>query len=87
MGDSVAVLHRDRNDSNVVGLRMSVPKLDGTPGRNDGLYLNFPGYGEEGEELVRAAQSQEMHGRLDALKNEYDSENRFRVDQNIEPTT
>lgn len=52
-----------------------------------GLYLNFAGFGEEGEELLQAAHGEEIYERLVALKDEYDPENRFRMNQNIEPTT
>lgn len=52
-----------------------------------GLYLNFAGFGEEGEELLQAAHGEEIYERLVALKDEYDPENRFRLNQNIEPTT
>ena len=52
-----------------------------------GLYLNFAGLGEEGEELVRAGHGEEIHERLARLKSEYDPENRFRLNQNIQPTT
>lgn len=50
-----------------------------------GVYLNFPGLGEEGEALVRAAYGTNYE-RLVALKNKYDPENLFRVNQNIKPT-
>lgn len=50
------------------------------------LYLNFPGFGEEGEELVRSAAGQENFDRLVALKEEYDAGNLFRLNQNITPT-
>ena len=50
-----------------------------------GLYLNFPGMGEEGEELVRAAYG-EGYRRLVELKNRWDPDNLFRMNQNIEPT-
>lgn len=52
-----------------------------------GLYLNFAGLGEEGEELMRAGHGEEIHERLARLKAEYDPENRFRLNQNIHPTT
>ncbi len=49
-----------------------------------GLYLNFPGFGEEGEELVRAAYGKNYE-RLVTLKNKYDPNNLFRMNQNIRP--
>ncbi|WP_458185583.1 FAD-binding protein [Haladaptatus sp. NG-WS-4] len=50
------------------------------------LYLNFPGFNEEGEELVRAATGEDNHERLVALKDKYDPTNRFRTNQNVTPT-
>ncbi len=49
------------------------------------IYLNFPGFLEEGERLLRGAYG-ENYERLVALKNEYDPTNLFRVNQNIKPT-
>jgi len=51
-----------------------------------GLYLNFPGLGEEGERLVRSAVGNANYERLVALKNKYDPTNLFRVNLNIKPT-
>lgn len=51
-----------------------------------GLYLNFPGMGEEGDELVQAAYG-ENYKRLAMLKSRYDPENLFRINQNIKPTS
>jgi FAD/FMN-containing dehydrogenase len=51
-----------------------------------GLYLNFPGFLEEGQGLMRDAYG-ENYERLVALKNEYDPANLFRLNQNIAPTT
>lgn len=51
------------------------------------LYLNFPGYGEEGKDLVRAAHGDANYERLSELKATYDPANLFRVNQNIEPAT
>lgn len=48
-----------------------------------GAYVNF--LGEEGEERTRSAY-QESYDRLVALKNTYDPDNFFRLNQNIEPT-
>lgn len=50
-----------------------------------GLYLNFPGLGEEGEDLVRSAYGS-TYDRLVDVKNRWDPENLFRMNQNIEPT-
>jgi FAD/FMN-containing dehydrogenase len=50
-----------------------------------GVYLNFPGLGEEREDLVRAAYG-DNYARLVALKTEYDPTNLFRLNQNIVPT-
>jgi Berberine and berberine like len=50
-----------------------------------GMYLNFPGFLEEGQGLMRDAYGGN-YGRLVALKNQYDPANLFRLNQNIEPT-
>jgi hypothetical protein len=49
-----------------------------------GIYLNFPGFGEEGESLVRAAYGGN-YDRLVTLKNKHDPTNLFRMNQNIRP--
>ena len=48
------------------------------------VYLNFPGFGEEGEALVRAGYG-ENYERLAALKRIYDPTNLFRLNQNVLP--
>ena len=53
---------------------------------NRGLYLNFPGLGEEGEKLVRSAVGSANYERLVVLKNKYDPSNLFRTNLNIKPT-
>ena len=51
-----------------------------------GLYLNFPGLGEEKEALVRAGYGANYE-RLAALKAKYDPENLFRMNLNIAPAS
>ncbi|MGH2346079.1 MAG: BBE domain-containing protein, partial [Chloroflexota bacterium] len=51
---------------------------------SNGVYLNFPGFGEEKEELVRAAYGAN-YARLQALKTIYDPMNLFRMNLNIPP--
>jgi FAD/FMN-containing dehydrogenase len=49
-----------------------------------GSYLNFPGFGEEGEELVKRSFGANYE-RLAAVKAKYDPTNFFRLNQNIKP--
>jgi len=49
-----------------------------------GLYLNFPGFQEEGEAMTKAAYGNN-YARLVALKTKYDSTNFFRLNANIRP--
>jgi FAD/FMN-containing dehydrogenase len=51
-----------------------------------GLYLNFAGFGEEKEDLVRAGYGANYE-RLAALKAKYDPTNLFRMNQNIPPAS
>ena len=48
------------------------------------VYLNFPGLGEEGDELVRSTFGAN-YARLAAIKHKYDPGNLFRFNQNIPP--
>ena len=50
-----------------------------------GVYLNFAGFLEEGEQLLHEAHGKNYE-RLVALKNKYDPSNLFRLNHNIKPT-
>jgi FAD/FMN-containing dehydrogenase len=47
-------------------------------------YLNFPGLGEEGEAIVKQSYGANYE-RLSAIKQKYDPDNLFRLNQNIKP--
>ena len=49
-----------------------------------GVYLNFPGFLEEGEELMRSGYG-DNYERLAALKAKYDPGNLFRLNPNVPP--
>lgn len=53
-------------------------------GHHGRVYLNFPGHGEDGAELTRTAFGPNYEPLVE-IKTKYDSENRFRFNQNIEP--
>lgn len=73
----------ETDDANVEWVRDC---LDDMRQFSDGsVYLNFPGFHEEGDEMMRTTFGP-AYERLVALKDEYDPENLFRLNQNIEPT-
>lgn len=55
------------------------------PYSSGGMYVNFSGFGEGGEEQVRSAYGANYE-RLAELKHKYDPTNLFRLNQNIKPT-
>ena len=55
------------------------------PWTSERTYLNF--IGDEGEERVRTAYDPEKYRRLVALKDEYDPDNLFCLNQNIKPSS
>ena len=54
------------------------------PSLSGGSYVNF--LPEEGEERVRASYGERTFARLQALKDEYDPSNLFRLNQNVPPS-
>jgi len=74
--------HAEDDDANVAWARGVLAKLE--PYAAGGAYLNFPGFLEEGEGLVRASLG-DNYERLAALKARLDPENLFRRNANIEP--
>jgi berberine-like enzyme len=50
---------------------------------HEGVYVNF--LGDEGQDRVRQSYGPEKYDRLRALKQKYDPDNFFRINQNIPP--
>jgi FAD/FMN-containing dehydrogenase len=70
------------NERNIAWSRDSLKAMQ--PFSHGGLYLNFPGFGEEKEAMLRAAYGS-GYERLVALKRRYDPGNLFRMNLNINP--
>jgi len=57
------------------------------PYSTGGVYVNYLGQeADEGRGRIKAAYGPEKYARLVALKNKYDTDNLFRLNQNIEPS-
>ena len=74
--------HPEDDDSNVSWARGVLAALE--PHASGGVYLNFPGFLEEGQSLVEASHGSN-YPRLQSLKQRLDPENLFRRNANIEP--
>jgi FAD/FMN-containing dehydrogenase len=70
------------SDRNIAWVRECVARLEkfSAPGN----YLNFPGFLEEGDELIKDAYGENLK-RLAQVKQQYDPDNFFRLNQNIKP--
>jgi FAD/FMN-containing dehydrogenase len=73
-----------QNDQNIHWARELVAAM--RPYSRGGLYLNFAGFGEEKEAMLRDAYGSN-YDRLVAIKTQYDPGNVFRMNLNIPPTT
>jgi FAD/FMN-containing dehydrogenase len=71
-----------QNDTNILWARKLVAAMK--PFSRGGLYLNFAGFGEEKEAMLRDAYGQN-YDRLAVLKTRYDPANLFRMNLNILP--
>ena len=71
-----------QNDANIHWARELVTAM--RPFSRGGLYLNFAGFGEEKEAMLRDAYGSN-YDRLAALKTLYDPGNLFRMNLNIRP--
>lgn len=74
--------HQDEDDANITWVRAFV---DDMAEFSDGSrYLNFPGFHEEGDDMIRGAFGPH-YARLEVLKAKYDPANVFRMNQNVQP--
>lgn len=70
------------NDRNIAWVRECIDGL--TPYSAPGIYLNFPGFLEEADELVQKAYGSNLN-RLAEVKKKFDPHNFFSLNQNIRP--
>lgn len=75
--------HPEDDEANITWLREFI--ADMAEFSDGSRYLNFPGFLEEGDEMVRAAFG-DKYQRLQALKDKYDPTNFFSLNQNIKPS-
>ena len=81
--DSIWQAPAEQDDANIAWTRDFWQRM--TPHSDRGrIYLNFPGLGEEGDELVRSSFGANF-ARLAEIKRRYDPDNLFRFNQNIRP--
>lgn len=72
----------DEDETNIAWTRQAWSALNQFS--DGGVYLNFPGFQEEGEQLMRR-QFGKNYERLVAIKKQYDPTNFFSLNQNIKP--
>ncbi len=70
------------NEPNIAWVRECVDEL--AQFAAPGIYLNFPGFLEKADELIQEAYGENLK-RLAEVKQKYDPENFFRLNQNIKP--
>jgi FAD/FMN-containing dehydrogenase len=70
------------DEANVAWLRGLIADMEAFS--DGGRYLNFAGFQEEGEEMMRASFGPQYR-RLAQLKQKYDPDNLFRLNQNVQP--
>jgi FAD/FMN-containing dehydrogenase len=72
----------EHDAANVAWVRDSIAALE--PWSDGGRYLNFAGFQEEGDAMMRTAFGPQ-YARLAAVKRRYDPGNLFRLNQNVRP--
>ncbi|MDX6629070.1 MAG: hypothetical protein QOH00_1316 [Gaiellales bacterium] len=75
---------REDDDANIAWTRDFWQRMKPHSDRGR-IYLNFPGLGEEGDQLVRQSYGPNF-ARLAEIKRKYDPDNVFRFNQNIRPS-